>query len=556
MPKLRKTVEERKKEEQERWAAALARADAYFCTGSIPEREEQNSGNAGAETPPDEPKANSKDQAESIDGDRLLLDVESFLVRFVIYPSAHTKVAHVLWIAHTHLMEVWDSTPRIAFLSPEPASGKSRALEVSELLVPSPVEAVNVTVAYLFRKVGDQGSTILFDEIDTIFGPKAKENEDIRGLLNAGHRRGAVTGRCVVRGNAIETVEVPAYCALALAGLGWLPDTIMSRSVIVRMRRRKPNEKVTPFRRRTEVKAGHALRDRLAGWARSLGTIDLDAIDMPAGVEDRNADVWEALFAVADKARGDWPSRAREAAEALIKEVQETEPSLGIRLLADVRIVFGSHDEMTTESLLRSLHTLPEAPWNDLRGKPINDRGLALQLRKYGIRPKVIRVGDSTPRGYRREDFHDAWETYLPSPLSSEGSATSATGATNGQNPNHFNGEFVADGEETSATEATASATEVVDVADSPIHVADHVADQRQKFASQFNDVAAVADVADVSGKRQSPPVDCIQCGGVLGPAAREITVRSTVTGQLASLHQDCLDGWMRGAAIIIGSSV
>src|SRR4051794_23307424 len=85
-----------------------------------------------------------------------LEDVESFIRRFVSYPSEHAVVAHVLWIAHTHRMDVWDSTPRIAFLSPEPGSGKSRALEASELLVPNPVEAVNVTPAYLFRKVGSE----------------------------------------------------------------------------------------------------------------------------------------------------------------------------------------------------------------------------------------------------------------------------------------------------------------------------------------------------------------------------------------------------------------
>ena len=86
-------------------------------------------------------------------------------------------------------MERWESTPRLAFLSPEPGSGKSRALEVTELLVPRPVHAVNTTPAYLFRKVSDEAGlpTILFDEIDTVFGPRAKENEDIRGMLNAGH---------------------------------------------------------------------------------------------------------------------------------------------------------------------------------------------------------------------------------------------------------------------------------------------------------------------------------------------------------------------------------
>ncbi len=98
-------------------------------------------------------------------------------------------------------MEVWDSTPRIAFLESEPGSGKTRALEVTEPLVPGPVEAVNVTSAYLFRKVGGEGGppTILHDEIDTVFS-KAKENEEIRGLLNAGHRRGAVVGRCIMNG--------------------------------------------------------------------------------------------------------------------------------------------------------------------------------------------------------------------------------------------------------------------------------------------------------------------------------------------------------------------
>ncbi len=160
------------------------------------------------------------DAAAAESGDVLLGEVETYLARFIIYPSAHAKVAHVLWIGHAHLMDLWDSTPRLASLSPEPASGKTRALEVSELLVPSPVEAVNVSPAYLFRKVGEGTScTILFDEIDTVFGPKAKENEEIRGLLNAGHRQGAVAGRCVVHGKTVKTEEISAYCAVALAGL-------------------------------------------------------------------------------------------------------------------------------------------------------------------------------------------------------------------------------------------------------------------------------------------------------------------------------------------------
>ena len=129
----------------------------------------------------------------------LLDEVETFLARFVVYPSEFARIAHVLWIFHTHCMDEWDSTPRIAFVSPEPESGKSRALEVSEPLVPRPIESVNATPAYLFRKVSDPDGlpTILYDEIDTVFGPRAKDNEEVRGFLNAGHRRGAMAGRCV-----------------------------------------------------------------------------------------------------------------------------------------------------------------------------------------------------------------------------------------------------------------------------------------------------------------------------------------------------------------------
>jgi hypothetical protein len=206
-----------------------------------------------------------------IDGAALLADVESFCCRFIAYTSVHAAVAHDLWIAHTHCMDAWESTPRMAFLSPEPGSGKTRALEISELMVPNPVEAINATPAYMFRRISDKSGmpTILFDEIDTVFGPKAKDaNEEIRGVLNAGHRRGAVAGRCVVRGKTVETEELPAYCAVAMAGLGHLPDTILTRSVVVRMRRRAPTEIIEPYRRSVFGPEGNALRDRLAGWAK------------------------------------------------------------------------------------------------------------------------------------------------------------------------------------------------------------------------------------------------------------------------------------------------
>jgi Protein of unknown function (DUF3631) len=372
---------------------------------------------------------NLQDLDVVIDGAELLDEVRAWLARFVAYPSEHAKVAHALWVAHTHLMDAWDSTPRIAFLSPEPGSGKTRALEVTELLVPNPVEAVNVTPAYLFRKVGEANPTILYDEIDTVFGPKAKDNEEIRGLLNAGHRKGAVAGRCVVKGKTVETEEIPAYCAVALAGLGGLPDTLLSRSVVVRMRKRAPSERVEQFRRREHEPGGAELRDRLAGWANAVRAKVTGAWpDMPCGVEDRDADIWEALLAVADQAGGEWPHTARVAAVALVAESKRSTPSLGVLLLSDMRVVFGDAEALSTELILQRLHALDESPWAALRGKPLNARGLATRLGNYGVHSKTIRVGDSTPRGYVREDLHDAWQRYLSLPPME--SATSATSET------------------------------------------------------------------------------------------------------------------------------
>lgn len=298
------------------------------------------------------------------------------------------------------------------------------------MLVPRPVNAVNVSVAYLFRKVGDENGrpTILYDECDTVFTAKG-ENEDIRGLLNAGHRKHSVVGRCVVYGKRIETEETPAYCAVALAGLGDLPDTILTRSVIVRMRRRGPSERVEPYRRRNVEAEARQLQARIAEWAAAMFDAAQQAVPVfPAGIEDRYADVWEALLVVAELADGQWPARARAAAEAMVKESRTSTPSLGVRLLTDLRSVFGDKDRMSTDAVLKALCAMDEAPWSDLRGKPLDARGLSMRLKPYGIGSKQIRLGEDTMKGYDRADLVDAWDRYVS--LSPQGDETSETPET------------------------------------------------------------------------------------------------------------------------------
>ncbi|MET8445631.1 DUF3631 domain-containing protein [Streptomyces sp. NPDC004981] len=383
---------------------------------------------------------NTPNQAAGpIDGAALLNEVEAFHRRFNVFPREAAYVAVALWDAHAHLLDAFDSTPRLAFLSPEPGSGKSRALEVVETLVPRPMLAVNARAAALFRSVSDPAGrpTILFDEIDTVFGPKAGDNEELRGFLNAGHRRSGVTYRCVGDGGNQTVVEFPSYTAVAVAGLGYLPDTITTRSVIIRMRRRARNETVEPFRARLHEAEGQALRERLAQWADHVRE-DIAGRwpQMPDGVTDRPADVWEPLLSVADAAGGDWPERARAACVELVNAARaDDKGSVGIRLLTDLRDhVMAGIDRMPTVAILDRLCALDEAPWADMSGRPLDSRGLAKMLGEYmtedntPVKARNIKAAGSVLKGYYAADLHDAWQRYCPPPPS--GAATSATSAT------------------------------------------------------------------------------------------------------------------------------
>lgn len=349
----------------------------------------------------------------------LLADVERFIRRFCALPSEADYVAVTLWAVHTHMVAHFHTTPRLALLSPEPGSGKTRVLEVLELLTPNTLFAFSASVPAIFRTLADRQTTLLFDEVDTVFGKRGKDdqNEDLRALLNAGYRRGAKIPRCIGPQHDVRLFDV--FAAVALAGLGDLPDTVMTRAVVVRMRRRAPNEHVESFRARTHEPQGHALRERLAEWADQVGAAVGDAEpDLPAGIVDRPAEVWEPLVAVSDAAGGDWPERARAACIAICGAAGSRAVSLGVRLLTDLRRVFG---EVAALSTVRILDLLKgdilgdKAPWATLHGEGLDARGLARLLNQYGVQSTKVWIGGSSVRGYRRADLWDSWERYCPS---------------------------------------------------------------------------------------------------------------------------------------------
>ncbi|WP_446750454.1 DUF3631 domain-containing protein [Streptomyces sp. AC1-42T] len=349
----------------------------------------------------------------------MLDELRGQISKFVILPSEQALDAVTLWVAATHLQPAWQHAPRLAVVGPAKRCGKSRLLDVLTETVHEPMLTINTTPAAVFRSITEEPPTLLVDEADTIFGtPKqAEKNEEMRGLLNAGHQRNRYVTRVV--GNDHTPHRFATFAMAAIAGIGDLPDTIMDRSVVIRMRRRAEGESVRPFRSRRDIPALHGLRDRIAAWA---GPLLDEAADLEPAmpVEDRAADTWEPLVIVADLAAGTWPRRARTACEQMVAAeaaAEEDHPS-GARILADIRRVFVAQreaDSISTEELIHHLRQDPESPWAEWGRSGLSPRDLGSMLRQFGIKPGNVRIADGTQRkGYMRNKFLDPWRRYCP----------------------------------------------------------------------------------------------------------------------------------------------
>ena len=177
----------------------------------------------------------------AIDGAEILDETERFLRRFAVLPSSHAATAVTLWAGMTHAFQAFDTAPRLALLSTEPAAGKTRVLDLLTLLVAKPEPMFDMTGPSLFSLISSEHPTIMLDETDQFFGRGGGGGKrNVIAILNVGYRRGAT----VLRMERGAPVRHDVYCPVAFAGLGKLPDTIDSRSVKVKMRPRKATREV------------------------------------------------------------------------------------------------------------------------------------------------------------------------------------------------------------------------------------------------------------------------------------------------------------------------
>lgn len=398
-------------------------------------------------------------------GAELLGQVHAAYTGYVIFPSPAAADAMTLYTAATHAQTAWEHASRLVIKSPIKRCGKTRLQEVARELVHRALPTTNISPAALARSISeDDPPTLILDEADTIWGKKEQRSEgaeDLRGILNSGHSRGWPYVRWDVMNRKAE--QCPTFAMAIIGGIGDLPDTIEDRAVVISMRRRAPGEQITAWRSRRAVPKLRALRARLHDWVGlHAGQLAHAEPDLPA--EDRAADVWEPLVAIADAAGGDWPDRARKACQELTGAAGDAEDgTAGERLLADLRGVFGSAGFLYSATIAERLAAIEEAPWAEWRRtgttrEAINGRGLAALLKPWGIRSRNGREDGtgSVGKGYYAEDMADAWSRYIGYTATDDPSAQVSDVA-----------DRVADDSEPSATGAEQpELTEVADVAD------------------------------------------------------------------------------------------
>jgi Protein of unknown function (DUF3631) len=356
-----------------------------------------------------------------------LKEVSDFFSRYVTFPKEAHNVAATLWAAHTWVvMDAFDYTPYLHISSPVKRCGKTRVFDCLQMLCKNAWPVISPSEAVLFRKIEQDGPTILVDEVDAIFKQNGTDEnkEGLRALLNAGFYRGTTVPRCV--GPQFTLTEFRVFCPKALAGIGQLPDTVADRSITIVMARQIPGQS-EKFRSREVGPIAKPIAEALQNWAARLETIQkLHAArpKIPTELSDRAADICEPLLAIADMAGGTWPDLARSSLIELCAESEASDENIGVQLLGAIREIFtqSGEDRLSTKDLLQALierdNGEPWAGWwaRDLKNE--NTQGpsgkLARILKPFRIVPETIRTANGNlAKGYKLESLRDVFSRYI-----------------------------------------------------------------------------------------------------------------------------------------------
>ena len=363
-----------------------------------------------AEPPPLFPHWHVEPWPEAVDGNALIRDIMRRLQHHVVLtPAQALTVALWIMMAWTHAGAAIYS-PILMTTSAEADSGKTTLLNLVGFLAPRSLSTVETTGAVLFRSIEKWSPTIIVDEADTML----VDNEPLRAVINSGWTRGSGVLRC----DGDDPRLFSTFCPKAIGLKGRkMPDTTLSRCIIIDLKRKKPSDRVEHFRHLDDAELANLRRQAQRWTMDNVATLETAVPELPAGFDNRLGDNWRLMLAIADLAGGEWADQARQAATAIAR-VAAADMSIGIKLLADIKDIFAitAVDRLPSLALVEALGEIEGHPWADWKGgKLITPNALARLLEPFGIRPGSIRFEDNRVlRGYQRSHFQDAFERYLP----------------------------------------------------------------------------------------------------------------------------------------------
>jgi hypothetical protein len=380
---------------------------------------------------------------EAVNGADLLSELSGAIGAYVIMDKPQ-RDAVALWAVFAHAHDLRDYAPFLIIVSPLKRCGKTKLQETLARLTPRPQPTSGISAALFARLMEKHRPTLFIDEYDTIARGDREVAAALRGQLNSSfNKRSAVVLRLVPSQNeGWQERLFSTWAPTCVAGIGTVPDTVEDRSVMIRLARKLRAEAVMRLRGRDGSDLAILARKIARFVNDNEHAVRVVEPTAPDALNDRQADAWDPLFAIADVAGGEWPKRTREAALTLcrVDEAEAAERDIKIMLLTDIRDIFakvcpeddpahepertGRADDgprLLTKRLLDELHKLEERLW-DAWGqakKPMTGTDLASLLRPYRIRSDTVRGEDAMGnpvrgKGYYLRSFKDAFSRYLP----------------------------------------------------------------------------------------------------------------------------------------------
>ncbi len=326
----------------------------------------------------------------------IIEEVAQFVRRFVFLRDDVLYDLVSAWIIATHLMELFDYVGYIFAYSPEPQSGKTRLLELLDLLVNNSTGIlVAPTEAVIFRTAK---STQLIDEVDSCI-----KREELRGVLNAGFQRNGFVFRMREVDGSFKPERHDVYAPRALAGIG---DNILhvatrDRSFMFEMVRQTKNERREEFRIRRVKPNADLLKARIEEWVKTnrqqIETLyDQFAFPYLEEFRDRSIDISQPISTIIEVAYAGNPKlqTARNRLVDAISLTRREERSIQEQHKVLRQLVHLADSE---DPLVGSPVELAEMCAKLLDGDAPESIVISSTLRQYGFKPKSHRKKGGQP---------------------------------------------------------------------------------------------------------------------------------------------------------------